>query len=491
VRDDDLRTILATANPWWRAAVAGSNPTAWIQANRLLKDRNKYDLGYRSPVLNDLKTAPIGDDLIFLTGPRRIGKSVALLELAEALCGRSDLDSRQIIHVYCDTLAGRDIQRIITLARDMTKSIDRPTPRRRVWLLDEVTSISNWSSILKAARDQSIFGDDLVVVSGSRWSETGEARANLSVGRVGTSNVRRSRHVLPMSFRDFLKVTSPQLALPTVVHPSDLQCVGVRNELESLAFEVEAYDLAWQSYLTCGGFPRAVYEYDRNGGVSLAFSKDLAEWIRTDLDTSASQESVPLLLAELVVRAASPLNITNTAKALGYSSADTFRRRLQKLESIFAAVKCPHRNDMGRVLTGSHHKLYLMDPLLAWIPGHLRSGLKSPNMTVLSEMAVGVALARTIELLEEGRLMDSDTIGFTRTNTAGQEIDLSPVLLPTTGGASVSVPIESKWVDDGWRREAKVIEAKYQRGILATKSLLDLDNSSWAVPAPLLVLLLG
>ena len=45
-------------------------------------------------------------------------------------------------------------------------------------------------------------------------------------------------------------------------------------------------------------------------------------------------------------------------------------------------------------------------------------------------------------------------------------------------------------VDDGWRGEARVIEDKYGSGILATKSILDTTGDVWAIPAPLVTLLL-
>ncbi|MGH9011735.1 MAG: hypothetical protein ACRDYF_18095 [Acidimicrobiia bacterium] len=64
------------------------------------------------------------------------------------------------------------------------------------------------------------------------------------------------------------------------------------------------------------------------------------------------------------------------------------------------------------------------------------------------------------------------------------------LVLPPTG-ARRSVAIEAKWVDDGWRSEAKVVENKYKAGVLATKSVLNLDHLSWAVPAPVVALLLG
>jgi hypothetical protein len=50
--------------------------------------------------------------------------------------------------------------------------------------------------------------------------------------------------------------------------------------------------------------------------------------------------------------------------------------------------------------------------------------------------------------------------------------------------------LESKWVEQGWKSEARTIDAKFGRGILATKSVLDTTGGIWAVPAPLLALLL-
>jgi len=48
-------------------------------------------------------------------------------------------------------------------------------------------------------------------------------------------------------------------------------------------------------------------------------------------------------------------------------------------------------------------KLYLTDPLLAALPSRLRTGLPAPDMTRLTEMTIGVALARAIDDIEEGR----------------------------------------------------------------------------------------
>jgi hypothetical protein len=54
-------------------------------------------------------------------------------------------------------------------------------------------------------------------------------------------------------------------------------------------------------------------------------------------------------------------------------------------------------------------------------------------MTVLTEMALGVALARAIDHLDEGRWVAGDTIGYARTGS-GNEVDLAPVSVPSDAG---------------------------------------------------------
>ena len=489
MRDDELRRLLTESNPWWRAAAAGNDPTAWTRDNRLLLDRATYDLGYRSTILADLANRPLADSLVLLTGPRRVGKSITVLELAEHLCSRADVEPRQVIYLPCDGFANRDLRRALTLGRDLTRVVDTPAPQRRVWLLDEVSDIAGWSTTLKAARDGTLFGDDTVVITGSRWRPGEDVEGNLLVGRAGTNTHRRVRILLPMTFRNFLQATRPTLVLPDVVHPADLQSPAVADGLNALAFDVDSYDLAWQAYLTCGGFPRAVGEYQRAGDVSDAFLTDLLAWLRTDVDPDSTPQSLPLLLEEVMRSMTSPLSVRAMAEVLT-SSRTAMTSLLNRLVASFGGLWVRQHGDGGRPVDGAQSKFYLTDPLLAWLPSRLRAGLQPPEMTTLTEAALGVALAAAVETHDGGRWLAGDTIGYVRTDS-GKEVDFGPVALPSAAGTRLSIPIEGKWVDTGWRAEAQVVEKKYRAGILATKSILDLKNPAWAIPAPLVALLLA
>lgn len=488
VRDDDLRRLLVQSNPWWKLAGGGQDPTAWVANHVLLRDRQTYDLGYRSRVLQDLETDSLGDALVVLTGPRRVGKSVALLDLAAALCRRPDVDPRQVIHVPCDGMADRDLRRALVQGRALTAVVDRLGTKSRVWLLDEVSGIHGWTATIKQARDQTALRGDTVILSGSRWLATEDVQGNLLAGRAGTTAHRRVRHLHPMPFRDFLTAVRPEIPRPPPVHPADLRDPAVQGALEDLRVWTDEYDLAWQDYLTVGGFPRAVAEWRNAGNVSTAYLQDLAAWLRRDVEPDARADSLPILLSTLAQHQPNPLSVRGTGAELRYVRYD-FETRLSRLTSGFAALWCPKRDDAGGAVAGAQAKLYLTDPILSWLPSTLRAGLPSPDMTHLTEAAIGVALARVIDALQAGRWVASDTIGYVNTRS-GHEVDFAPVPVPAGGQVRMTVPLEGKWVDTGWRKEALVIEGKYPEGILATKSILDMTYPAWAVPAPLVALLL-
>jgi uncharacterized protein len=73
------------------------------------------------------------------------------------------------------------------------------------------------------------FGGDTVIATGSRWAADEDIEGNLLAGRAGTGPGRRTRLLLPMTFRDYLAASRPELARPVPVHVSDLQTPHTAN----------------------------------------------------------------------------------------------------------------------------------------------------------------------------------------------------------------------------------------------------------------------
>ncbi|MGO9559400.1 MAG: AAA family ATPase [Acidimicrobiales bacterium] len=485
MRDDEIRERLRDSNPWWRSVASGGNALNWIDADPTLRSRRNYDLGYRAALLDDVATDSIDDKLVVVRGPRRIGKSVLLKDTVAALCARTDVDPRQLIYLPTDGMRAADLNRVAKLGRDLTRSVgDVP----RVWLLDEITGVRGWTQTMKYLRDNTDLARDTVVCTGSSWDETSEVERDLFAGRSGSSSARRSRILHPMTLRDVLAATRPGIPSPTTVAAWALQDREAREAVREIEFFVDELDLAWQAFLTTGGFPRAVAEYHRQGEVSDAFLQDLASWLHRDVDPDAPPDSVPRILSEVERRQTSALNRKQFAQDLDYTSRQNFDLRLNRLVRSFASIWCHQVDESGDRVPGAQSKLYLTDPLLAWIGPRLRGGLPAPDFTRLTESCIGVAIARSMDVREPGRWMADDSIGYLRTGHG--EIDFAPVPVLGPAGTLRTVPVESKWVSTGWRSEARTMEAKFSAGVVATRAIVNFEHPAWAIPAPALALVL-
>lgn len=152
-------------------------------------------------------------------------------------------------------------------------------------------------------------------------------------------------------------------------------------------------------------------------------------------------------------------------------------------------MSCPQVNDEGAPISGSQSKSYLIDPLVAVLPALVEDGIPVPDLPVISEAALAATIARAVERAHPGRLLDGRAVGYARTATGG-EVDSAPMPIRIDTVAQATTPVESTWVSDGWRPGARAIEAKYRRGFIATKNVLDTTHTAWALPAGALALLL-
>jgi uncharacterized protein len=104
-----------------------------------------------------------------------------------------------------------------------------------------------------------------------------------------------------------------------------------------------------------------------------------------------------------------------------------------------------------------------------------------PGISKLSEQQLGLSLLRAVTGGRADAFAAAGDVMYERTSTA--EIDFV--------GAAIEVPFESKYVERSWRSQSRALAARYGRGIVATRNILDTDGDIWALPTSVVVWLLG
>ena len=460
--------MLTATNRWWR------DPTGWSADDPDLREAARAPFQYRADVLSDL--TPGG--LYVLRGPRRVGKTVAIKDAVRDLVV-SGTPPRSIVHMAVDGLRSRDLGLLVDAADGLM-----PAHGHRHWFIDEITGITDgWPERIKWLRDNDArFRADTVVLTGSSAAGlTGATKA--LAGRRGEA-ATPDRVLLPMGFRSFTRLVSseaPPLDLPqsgSLRRVSDINHDALKDALLELAPWQDVLIRSWENYLGCGGFPNAVAHYAATREEPSALRRSLVDVIHGDAFRRAdwSQSQSTDLLRRLAAGLCSPLNVASLANDIGIAQA-TMKRRLDELREAFVVWPCYRENDL-RPKLGAQPKVYFTDPIYATLAPDI-----AVDFSRLSQQQLGMALLRAAERESPGAHVEFDRVLHHRTATR-KEIDF---VGPGFGG----IAFESKYVDGGWRRDALTLRASRWRGIVATRSEMDVtDPDVMAVPVALLAWLL-
>lgn len=464
----EIGQILRHTNLWWRS------PRGWQREDPDLRALAESSIAYEPDPLRGLKEG----GLYLLRGPRRVGKSVELKRAIASLLQRN-VEPRAIIHASVDGWRDADLGGLVDVGRRVET---RAVTAGRYWFIDEITSVvGDWPSRTKWLRDNDAgFARDTVVLTGS--SARGlDAAVKALAGRRGRAS-HTDRTLLPMGFAPFCRA----LGLDEVPFPDPLRVTDLRGRRSARAIvrlQPWLNDLvtAWEMYVLTGGFPRAVDERVREHDVSDAFRESLWSVIHGEAMRSFRFSATQTigLLARLSSSLAGPLNVAHLSRETGVAESMA-AARLNDLREAYIVWPCHAEQDLAPHLR-SQSKFYFTDPLFARLAAW-RGAHPEPDVTVLSEQQLGLALWRHFERLEPGSFGASDQVLFHRSATRA-EIDF-------VGPAFGDVAIESRYVDGSWARAAQTLRASRWRGIVATRSVLDLDGDVWAVPAPVLALLI-
>jgi uncharacterized protein len=464
VNDGAVERILREQNRWWRTP-------GWEADDPDLRAAAEARFTYEPRPLSDVR--PPG--LYILWGPRRVGKSVELKRLVADLLARG-VPARSIFYCSCESFSQQDVRRLFVVGHRIAVGTGGPY----YWLLDEITSVpSGWPDVVKQLRDQTSLRMDCVVLTGSSARELRSATKALADRR--GDEAASDRLLLPMPFAAVARAMGMVNDVPAVtrIRPRDVLGAAARDAIGELSYHRDVLEGAWENYLAHGGFPRAVDSALRTGQASAGFVNGLWQVVKGDAIRRGAQLADPELIAlmhRLIRSLGSPLNASAVARDAGLSTHHRVQERVEDLCQAFLAWRCFRvRGDVPN--PAGQWKLYFTDPVIAQLLGRRDVRYGEPDRSSISEQQLGLILMRAMERALPGTFVESGQVMFERTH-AGAEIDFV--------GGGLEVPFESKYVDDGWRREARTMEARYGSGVIVTRSVLDLDGPVWAVPAGVL-----
>lgn len=456
----ELQQLLAATNRWRK------DPADWQNTDPDLRGAAEAPFHYTAGVLGELE--PGG--LYVLRGPRRVGKSVELKRTIGSLI-ESGVDPRRITHFAVDGWRADELRGLIRATRAWL-----PDQGHRYWFLDEITGVrGGWAEQIKWLRDNDpLFRSDTVVLTGSSATDLTDSIRTLA-GRRGPAT-RPDRTLLPMGFSPFVRLTLRGERPPPVetkrlddlTHPRLAEVAGALSPwLDDLVG-------AWETYLQVGGFPRAVSSWITDRSPDERLSAELMDQLHGRAFRSGdwSRPQSAALLARLAGGLGSPVNVSAVARSIG-TPMSTTKRRLDDLRDAFVIWPC-YRERALKPQLPAQEKIYFTDPVFARLSGGQR-----PDLTQLSEQQLGMVLMGHAENRSPGCFHDADRVLYYRNGNA-KEVDF---VGPDFGGFA----IESKYVDGDSRRGLNALRSSPWRGIVATRSELNLDDPDLsAIPTGML-----
>lgn len=340
VEENELISVLQGFNPWWagRAASAPEFHRLAYQACRKFFD---------NPALRRA---------VLLSGPRRVGKTTVLRQLADALV-KEGLEPRSILYLSLDhpVLKLLGLREILALYHQNIHAEDKPA----VLLLDEVQYSREWETEIKLLVDHR--ANYRIVATGSATVLHKERLAESGVGRWVTVPVPT------LSFYEFIQIRGEAApAIDPGLRPNDL-FTAEPAVLRDIAARLRPVLPLFKRYLLVGGFPETARQDDlelcqrllREDVVERVLKRDM-----TALFGVRNVNDLERLFIYLCLHTGGVLAHQTIATALEGVSKTTVANHLAHLEQANLVYCLPAVRTSGKQVLRARNKYYLVDAAL-------------------------------------------------------------------------------------------------------------------------------
>jgi predicted AAA+ superfamily ATPase len=432
---NEVQRILQGFNPWW------SGKTSVVPAFRRLA----FGVCLRHLEDESLRRA------VLLSGPRRVGKTTILLQIADWLlqAGRA---SAGIFYISLDhpLLKLLSLTEILRLYHENVYAENKPC----ILLMDEVQYAMDWELHVKALVDHGPHYRILATGSASVVH-----RRQLSESGVG----RWVRVQVPtLSFYEFLRIRDEPLPnIPNQITPKELFLMDQREQFD-LGARLRPIQPLFLRYLLVGGFPETARHPDfsfcqrilREDVVERVLKRDM-----TALFNVRNVNALERLFIYLCLHSGGLLDVQNCAKALQVQRP-TVDNYLEILEQANLIYRLPPAEIGGKKILKVRNKVYLVDAAL-------RNAVLLRGEEILNNSEeMGVVVETTVlRHLIAFSYQDSPKIFYWRAPKGGQEVDV------IVKSPAYTLPVEIKY------RESPSLGEK--SGLVLYCELEKVDRAFW------------
>ena len=336
---NEILGILQGFNPWWGGRIAPApafRRLAYHACRRFLDD-------------------PAMRRAVLLSGPRRVGKTTILIQVADALV-REGREARGVFHVSLD----HPLLRLVSIA-DILRLYHEtvhPQGKSATLLLDEVHYAADWDLHIKQLIDR--HPEYRIVATGSA---SVVQRARLSESGVG----RWVRVPVPtLSFHEFLHLRGDDL--PDVPGDLGLDDLFDRSQADLMDMGRRCRTLMplFQRYLLVGGFPETARHTDMALSQRLLREDVIERVLKRDLGMLFGIRNVndlEKLFVYLCLHSGGIFGVQTCATAMGVS-ATTVVNHLKALEQANLIYRLAPVESGGKKVLKARFKVYLADAAL-------------------------------------------------------------------------------------------------------------------------------
>lgn len=348
IPDELIINRLKFENPWWETGSVESE-------FRNLSRRLYFNLFFKLVKEVDINRA------VVLMGPRRVGKTVLMYHVIDALLTEIKVRENKICFISVENPLFQNIGLDELFIRSM-KTVGNDNPKGCFIFFDEIQYLPEWERHLKVLVDS--YPHTKFIVSGS-------AAAALKLKSNESGAGRFTEFMLPpLTFQEYISMTQNE----GLITESSISWKG-KNIHYNNTNNIHRLNDLFVDYINFGGYPEVIFKDHIKQNLSRYIKSDIIDKVLLrDLPSLYGIKNVQELnrfFTMLVFNTGNELSLSTLSQSSGLNK-ETINKYLIYLEATFLIRLINRIDDYGKKFERqNYYKIYLTNP-------SLRSALFSP-----------------------------------------------------------------------------------------------------------------